>query len=252
MVQPGRGAGPVEWGERWAPNATSADIVADAVRVGKLLPGVSLAVCGVALAVLASGCGGTEQDAHEPKGTYRVEVVRALFPAKQAISRNTRLVLVVRNRSASTVPNVAVTLNSLSYTSDYPHLAVNKRPVWIVDRGPGPVSTIPVKTEEAYPQGGGETAYVNTWALGPLAAGASRSFVWGLTPVKAGVHTVHYTVEAGLSGNAHARLASGGLVAGRFVAQIAPKPPPTYVNPETGKIVAGAPPVPSAPQPASP
>jgi hypothetical protein len=222
------------------------------VRVGKLLPGVSLAACGVALAVLASGCGGTEQDAHEPKGTYRVEVVRTHFPFKQAIARNATLVLVVRNAGASTVPNVAVTLNSLSYTSDYPRLAVKKRPVWIVNRGPGPVSTIPVKTEETFPQGGAETAYVNTWALGPLAAGASKSFVWHVTPVKAGTHTVHYTVAAGLSGKAKARLANGNLVTGVFLTHIAPKPPPTHVNPETGKIAAGAPPVPYTPQPASP
>jgi hypothetical protein len=206
----------------------------------------------VALVVLASGCGGAAQNAHEPKGAYRVEVLRARFPAKQAISRDTSLVLVVRNAGTSTVPNIAVTLNSLNYTSDFPHLAADKRPVWIVNRGPGPVSAVPVKTEETYPQGGAETAYVNTWALGPLAAGASKRFVWRVTPVKAGVHTVRYTVAAGLSGNARARLASGGPVVGSFVAQIAPKPPPTHVNPETGRIVAGAPSVPSTPQPASP
>lgn len=213
---------------------------------------MSLAVCGVALALLASGCGGTEQDAHEPSGTYRVEVLEARFPVKQAISRNTKLVLVVRNAGVRKIPNVAVTLNSLNYASTYPHLAANKRPVWIVNSGPGPVSAIPVKTEEVFPQGGSETAYVNTWALGPLAGGASKSFVWHVTPVKAGAHTVRYTVSAGLAGKAHARLANGGLVTGKFVALVAPKPPPTHVDPQTGLIVAGSPPVPVTPQPASP
>ena len=226
--------------------------MARAVRVGKLLPGVSLAVCGVALGVLASGCGGTEQNAHEPKGTYRVEVVRARFPSKQAISRKTSLVLDVRNSGTHTIPNIAVTLDSLSYTSSHPHLAANKRPVWIVNTGPGPIPTFPVQTEEAYPQGGGETAYVNTWALGALPAGASRIFVWRVTPVKSGVHVVHYTVAAGLSGKARAQLASGGAVTGALVARVAPAPPATHVNPQTGLVVAGANPASTTPQPASP
>ncbi|MGA9874648.1 MAG: hypothetical protein WBQ21_02465 [Solirubrobacteraceae bacterium] len=222
------------------------------MRVGKLFPGVSLAVGGVALAVLASGCGGAEQDAHEPKATYQVEVVRAHFPTKQAIASNTKLVLDVRNAGPRTIPNVAVTLNSLSYTSNYPHLAVNKRPVWIVNTGPGPIPTFPVKTEEAYPQGGGETAYVNTWALGTLAPGASKSFVWRVTPVKTGTHTVHYTVAAGLNGKARAQLTSGSAVTGTFVAQIAPKPLPTHVDPQTGQVVPGPNPASATPQPASP
>lgn len=220
--------------------ATDADIVAHAVRVGKAFSGVSLAACGVALAVLISGCGGTEHDAHEPSGVYHMEVVRASFPAEQAISRDTRLMLVVRNSGTHTIPNVAISLNSLSYTSDYPHLAVDKRPVWIVNKAPGPVPTPRVLSEEVYPAGGSETAYVNTWALGKLAPGASKSFVWRVTPVKAGNYTVYYTVAAGLDGKARARLASGGPVVGKFVASVAPKPPPTHVDPQTGQVVAGA------------
>jgi hypothetical protein len=109
-----------------------------------------------------------------------------------------------------------------------------------------------VYTQEVNPPGGAETAFVNTWALGALAPGASRSFVWRVTPIKAGVHAVHYTVAAGLDGKSRARLASGGLPTGMFVAQIAPKPPATHVNPETGRIVAGPNPAPVAPQPAAP
>lgn len=227
--------------------------MAHAVRVGKLLPGITLATCGAALAVLASGCGEAEHDAHEPKGTYQVEVTRARFAAKQAIAHNTNLVLVVRNSGARTIPNVAVTLNSLSYVSDYPHLAVDKRPVWIVNTGPGAVSTKPyVLTEEVNPPGGGETAYVDTWALGALAPGARKSFVWHVTPVKAGVHTVDYTVAAGLDGRSRARLANGSPVTGKFVVAVAPAPPQTHVDPQTEQIVAGPVPTPSSPQPASP
>jgi hypothetical protein len=225
--------------------------VAHAVRVGKLFPAVSLAAC-VGLGVLASGCGEAQRDAHEPKLAYTVEVVHARFPAKQAIAHDTKLALVVRNAGARTIPDVAVTLDSFYYTSTYPHLSANKRPVWIVNTGPGVVPARPVQSEEIDPPGGGETAFVNTWALGALGAGKSKAFVWRVTPVKAGVHTVRYAVSAGLDGNARARLAAGGPASGTFVASIAPVPRPAHVNPETGQIAAGPNPVPVAPQPAVP
>ncbi|HTA14561.1 MAG TPA: hypothetical protein VK781_06855 [Solirubrobacteraceae bacterium] len=212
---------------------------------------MSLAACGVMLVVLAGGCGGTQRDAHEPSGTYKVEVLHARFPARQAIARDTKLTLIVRNAGLRTIPNVAVTLDSFYYTSDYPHLAASKRPVWIVNTGPGAVPRRPVQSEEVNPPGGGETAYVNTWALGTLAPGASRRFVWRVTPVKTGVHVVHYAVSAGLDGKSLARLAGGGRAVGRFIAAIAPVPPATHVNPETGQIAAGPTPTPVAPQPAA-
>jgi hypothetical protein len=109
-----------------------------------------------------------------------------------------------------------------------------------------------VQTDEFDPPGGGETAFVNTWALGMLAPGASKSFVWHVTPVKAGVHTVHYAVVADLDGKAHARLVGGGQPTGSFVAQIAPMPPRTHLNPETGQVAAGPSRVPATPQPAVP
>ncbi len=211
----------------------------------------SLASCGVALGVLTSGCGGAaRRDAHETKATYSVEVLRARFPARQAIARDTKFALIVRNAGVRTIPNVAVTIDSFYYTSTYPKLSSSKRPVWIVNTGPGVVPKRPVYTNEVNPPGGGETAYVNTWALGALAPHASRRFVWRVTPVKAGVHTVHYAVSAGLDGRALARLAGGGLATGRFVAHVAPAPPATHVNPETGRVVPGPNPVPVAPQPA--
>jgi hypothetical protein len=167
------------------------------------------------------------------------------------VARDTKLALVVRNAGVSTVPNVAVTIDSFYYTSTYPHLASNKRPVWIVNTGPGAISARPVQSQEVNPPGGAETAYVNTWALGALAPGASKRFVWRVTPVKPGVHVVRYAVSAGLDGKALARLAGGGLAVGRFVAAIAPVPPPTHVNPETGQVAAGPSPATVVPQPAS-
>jgi hypothetical protein len=226
--------------------------VALAVRVGKALPGVSLVVLGVMLAMLLSGCGGAERNAHEVARTYPVEILAKRFSAKQAIAHDTRFTLIVRNAGSRTIPNIAVTLDSFYYTSTYPKLSVSKRPVWIVNTGPGAISTRPpIQTEEIDPPGGGETAYVNTWALGALAPHASRAFIWRVTPVKAGVHTVHYTVAAGLDGKARARLVGGGLAAGSLTALIAPAPPPTHVNPQTGAIEPGPNPTPSKEQPAS-
>lgn len=232
-------------------HASPTDIVAGAVGMGKVFPAISLAVCGVLMGVLASGCGGGARNAHEKSATYTVEVAKASFPAKQAIARNARLVLVVRNSGAATIPNVAITLDSLNYASNYPHLSANKRPVWIVNTGPGALPARPVESEQIDPPGGGETAFVNTWALGALAPGQSKAFLWRVTPVKAGVHRVRYAVSAGLDGKALARLEGGGLAVGKFIVAVAPKPPATHVNPETGEIVPGPNPVPVAPQPAA-
>jgi hypothetical protein len=111
--------------------------------------------------------------------------------------------------------------------------------VWAVERGPGTVAPRPVETEEVSLPGDNETAYVNTWAFGALAPGKTRTFIWQVTPLKAGTYTVHYTVAAGLAGKAKARLASGAPVHGQFTVDIAPAPRPTHVNPATGRAEVG-------------
>ena len=80
---------------------------------------------------------------------------------------------------------------------------------------------------------------MNTWALGALAPGKTRTFVWRVVPVKSGSYTVRYTVAAGLSGKAKARLASGGLVQGQFAVDIASAPTLKHVNPDTGQVEPG-------------
>jgi hypothetical protein len=191
----------------------------------------------------ASGCGAARQDVHEPNQTYAMRVLASRFPPLQAISRPTSLLLIVQNTSAHTAPNVAVTLDSFYYTEHYAELAANKRPVWIVEHGPGSIPQPPVQSAAISAPGGGQVAYVNTWALGPLAPGATRVFRWQVVPVKAGTHTVHYAVAAGLAGRAKARLAAGGLVHGQFTAYVAPTPPARHVDPRTGAVVPGPYPV---------
>jgi hypothetical protein len=193
-----------------------------------------------ATALLAAGCGGgTRQDAGEPTGTFAMKVVHASFPANQSIARQTSFQLEVLNTGTRTVPNVAVTIDSFDYTSNYPELAADKRPVWAIERGPGAIAKPPAESQEVSSPGGGQTAYVNTWALGALAPGKTRSFTWRVVPVKAGTYTVHYTVAAGLAGKAKARLASGAPVQGQFAVDIAPAPKPTHVNPATGRVEVG-------------
>jgi hypothetical protein len=204
---------------------------------------LAVTCCGL----LVAGCGGaSRQDAGEPKGTFAMQVLHARFPIAQSIARQTELVLPVHNSGNNTVPNVAVTIDSFDYTSSYPQLAADKRPVWVIERGPGLVAYPPVESEQVSPPGGGQTAYVNTWALGALAPGATRTFVWRVVPVKSGSYTVHYTVAAGLAGKAKAQLSSGGPVQGQFAVHIKPAPAPTHVNPKTGRVEVGQYPVTAA------
>ncbi len=194
----------------------------------------------LACALLAGGCGGgTRQDASEPSGTFAMKIVGARFPVAQTIARPTHMILLVRNIGPRTVPDLAVTIDSFDYTSDYANRAANTRPVWVVERGPGAIAAVPVESEQISPPGGGQTAYVNTWAFGPLAPGQTRALAWHVVPVKPGSWTVHYSVAPGLSGKSKARLPSSRLVNGTFLAHIAAAPPLTHVNPETGRVEVG-------------
>ena len=219
------------------------------VRRRRPLPAIVASFSAAALAAVASGCGGgSPATAGEPSQSFHIEVVRASFPAKQAVAKDARLLMTVRNRGNETIPNLTATVDSFLYTSHYPELAAKKRPVWVVERGPGKAAKPPVETQEVSIPGGGQTAYVNTWALGPLPAGQTETFVWRVVPVRPGAYKVHYAFAAGLAGNAKARLASGGPATGSFAVLIAPKPGAKHVDPETGQVVPGAyPPASSTP-----
>lgn len=201
-----------------------------------------LALAGVAATLLlASGCGGgSRQDVGEAKGTFEMKVLHASFPATQAVARPATMELQVRNTGSHAVPNVAVTVDSFNYTSTVSELSASKRPVWAIEQGPGAIAKAPAETQEVSTPGGAQTAYVNTWALGRLAAGATATFSWKVVPVKPGTHTVRFAVAAGLSGRAKAVLASGGMVHGQFTVDIAGAPPAKHVNPSTGRIEVGA------------
>jgi hypothetical protein len=185
-------------------------------------------------ALALTGCGGgTPQDAHEKSGTYTLDILNASFPTEQRLADRTTLSITVRNADDKRVPDVAVTVEgaeasapaaAFAESNSQPGLADPSRPVWILDEGPR----------------GGDTAYTNTWALGPLDRGQTKTFVWHVTAVKPGVHTIRYRVAAGLNGKAKAKLASGDEPKGTFTINIANAPANAKVA-DNGKVAKGVP-----------
>jgi hypothetical protein len=202
---------------------------------------IAAAAFGACAALVATGCGGgSRQDSGEQARAYRLLLSEVSFQRNQSVSKPTKLRISVHNAGVRTVPNVAVTIDSFSYVEKYPELAANKRPIWIIERGPGTIPVRSVQSQAVSPPGGGQTAYVNTWALGPLASHATRTFEWTVVPVKAGTHEVHYRLAAGLAGKAKAVPPKGGQpIEGVLTADIAPAPPSRHVDPATGRVVAG-------------
>jgi len=50
------------------------------------------------------------QDANEPSGRFKLEVIGHDFPTRQSLAKSSTLQLRVRNADTKTVPNVAVTI----------------------------------------------------------------------------------------------------------------------------------------------
>jgi hypothetical protein len=175
-----------------------------------------------ALAVALVGCGGSRQDANEPKGEFTLEVVDASFPARQTTAQHSTMRISVRNTDDRELPDLAVTVETapargeaataFAVASNDARLADKNRPVWILDRAPT----------------GGESAYTNTWALGRMSPGQTREFEWRLTAVRAGDYTVNYRVSPGLNGKAVP--ANGQHTTGSFKVTISDDPVPARVN----------------------
>jgi hypothetical protein len=182
-----------------------------------------------ALVLAGAGCGGERQDADAPSGEFDIEVTDASFPAEQRISQPTKLKLEVVNRGDRAVPNLAVTVETaprgegdapaaFAQHRDDPALADAERPIWILDKGPR----------------GGDSAYVNTWAVGPLGKGQSRTVEWNVTAVEAGRYTVAWRIAPSLDGGELA----GGRTEGEFAVTISDEPVPARVD-EEGEVVRG-------------
>jgi hypothetical protein len=175
----------------------------------------------IACGALLAGCGGAErQDADEPTGTYELEVARATFPSTLELSETGELRIAVRNAGDETAPHVAVSLQGIMRDDEQAGLADPARPVFVLDGTPS----------------NGDTAYVQTWAYGPLPPGGTREFHWKLTPALAGSHTITYTIAAGLDGNAQARTAGGDPATGSVTVRVDGAPTQQTVDPATGDV----------------
>ena len=106
----------------------------------------------VGASVAATGCGGgaPRQDAKEPTGAYKVQIVEAKFPSRQSLAQRSRMVITVKNVDNKVIPDIAVTVKAFDQRRNDPNLADPRRPIFVVNTGPK----------------GGDTAYVGTSALG--------------------------------------------------------------------------------------
>ena len=199
------------------------------VAAGMGNPRVRLAVLAVSLLALA-GCGSERQDADAPSGEFAVEVTDASFPSRQRIAEPTTLKLEVANRGDRTVPNLAVTVETepsergqapaaFAQDSADPTLADARRPVWIVDEGPS----------------GGDSAYADTWAVGPLGKGQTRTVEWKVTAVETGSYTVRWRLAPALEGDVSL---AAGRTKGEFAVTISGEPVPARVD-DDGDVVRG-------------
>jgi hypothetical protein len=193
-----------------------------------------------ALCLLAvAGCGGGErQDENEPEGDFPVEVVRATFPEKQKLAKSSDMVVTVRNAGDDTIPNIAMTVNGFDERKNDPELADPSRPVFALNGVQVKIAGFP-EAKDASPRGC-DTAYVNTWACGPLKPNEQRTFRWSVTAVEAGDFKVDWRVAAGLDGKAKAVAAGGGQAPrGQFSGTISDAAPDVRVADDGKTIVSG-------------
>ena len=193
---------------------------------------------GVCLLALA-GCGGGErQDENEASGDFPVEVVKASFPEKQKLAKSSELVVTVRNAGHETIPNIGVTVNGLDERKQDPDLADPDRPVFAINGVQVKIAGFP-ESKDASPRGC-DTAYVDTWACGPLKPDQVKAFTWSVTAVRAGDYKITWRVNAGLDGKAKATAPGGGpQPRGVFAGTISNRAPTVRVADDGHTIVNG-------------
>jgi hypothetical protein len=194
----------------------------------------------LALAALLAACGGSSSDSNQPAGTYKVAVTGASFPSRQYVGQTSLMKIDVRNTGKKTVPGLTVTVNikgkageaaRIPFSTHDPQqgLANADRPVWVLS------ATYPRVGNSSAP-GGAETSAPKTYSFGPVKPGKTVEAVWKLNAVRPGKYTVAYSIDAGLSGEAKAKTASGAVPRGSFATEITTSLPETEVN-DAGEIV---------------
>jgi hypothetical protein len=208
-------------------------------RTRRTRSGGSLAIGILVLAVALPACGGgggERQDEAEPSGEFPVRVVSSNFPARQRLAQTSLLRIGVENSGEEAVPALAITISMdknavqpFSTVDPQPGLATPDRPVWVLE------NEYPRLAGQSSPAGA-QTANDKTFDFGRLDPGETLEAVWKVTPVRAGVYTVDYQVDAGLHGKARAVDAGGRPPTGSFKVVISSEPPETRVN-EQGEVV---------------
>jgi hypothetical protein len=162
----------------------------------------------VALALAVAACGSEGQDANEPSGTYKVDVISASFPGRQHLAQESTLKIVVQNKDSRTIPNLGVTVDGFYQRKTDASLADPSRPIWIVNTPPY----------------NSTSALTNTWTTGPLKAGDKRTLEWKVSALRAGTYSPRYRVNAGLDGKAQAESFDGGPAKGSFTVRVSREP----------------------------
>jgi hypothetical protein len=135
------------------------------------------------------------------------------------------------------VPDIALTVTGLNLRATQPGLADAERPRFAVNGVPREIGGFP-EAKDATPLGC-DTAYVNTWACGPLKPGREATLVWKVTAVKAGPYEVSWRVAAGLNGKAKAVATGGGAPTGSFSGSVSRAAPKVRIAADGKTVVSG-------------
>lgn len=189
--------------------------------------GRAAAVAAAALAFAGCGGGGERQDADVPEATYTVAVPVVEFPRRQDLAEDSVVTIAVRNTGEEEIPNLTATIEAgrdgtqaaaFGTLNTQKGLASRSRPVWIVD------------------EGFGATAFANTWAIGPVAPGETRTFRWRISSTRAGRWNVAWRLAGGLGNKARVELEDGEPARGSVDVDVSGLPGQARVD-ENGDVV---------------
>jgi hypothetical protein len=191
-------------------------------------------------ALFVAGCGGDDdggQFANQPTGNFPVEITSASLKPRQTVADTYTMKVAVKNTGDETIPaiNTVIDLPGMDSTLAFAYgdkqrgLAMNQRPVWVVEEG-WP------KLAGAIGRGGATTPDKRTFAFGKLKPGATATMVWKLVAVRPGRYLLRYTIGAGLGPDTKAVDASGDVPSGVLPVRISNFARLTEVN-EKGQVV---------------
>ncbi len=193
---------------------------------GSILRGGTAAAAAVALAF--AGCGDdARQDADIQEATYTVAEPVVTFPRRQELAADSVMTIAVRNIGDEEIPNLSATIQAgrdgtqaaaFGTLNTQKGLASRSRPVWIVDEGLG------------------QTAFANTWAIGPVAPGETRTFRWRVSSTRGGRWRVIWRLAGGLGSRAKVEFEDGEPARGFVDVDVSTLPGQARVD-ENGDVV---------------